>query len=165
MLSTQKLDQKTLALIYNMADCTVNISDAEGFGLSTLESLACGTPIIVNMTGGLQEQVTDGKSWFGIGIEPTSKAIIGSQDIPMIYEDRVSEEAVVKALTKMFNKTKKQRTAMGKRGRKHVLKNYNFDETMKVWDELIQEVIEVHGSWETRKNYKSWRFERIKIAA
>jgi len=65
----------------------------------------------------------------------------------------------------MFNKTKKQRTAMGKRGRKHVLKNYNFDETMKVWDELMQEVIETNGSWDTRKNYKSWRFERIKIAA
>jgi len=165
MLSTQKLDQKTLALIYNMVDCTINVSDAEGFGLSTLESLACGTPIIATMTGGLQEQVTDGKSWFGIGMEPTSKAIIGSQDIPMIYEDRLSEEVVVKALIKMFNKTKKQRTAMGKRGRKHVMKNYNFDKTMQVWDELMQEVIEKNGSWDTRKNYKSWRFERIKLAA
>ena len=65
------------------------------------------------MTGGLQEQVTDGKSWFGIGIEPASKAIIGSQDIPMIYEDRVAEKDVVKALTKMFNKTKKQRDCHG----------------------------------------------------
>ena len=165
MLSTQKLDQKTLALIYNMADCTINVSDAEGFGLSTMESLACGTPIIVNMTGGLQEQVTDGKSWFGIGMEPTSKAIIGSQDIPMIYEDRLSEEIVVKALVKMFNKTKKQRDAMGARGRKYVMKNYNFDKTMEVWDELMQEIIETNGSWDTRKNYKSWRFERIKVAA
>ena len=57
-----------LAMMYNMADCTINISDAEGFGLATLESLACGTPIIVNMTGGLQEQVTDGENWFGIGL-------------------------------------------------------------------------------------------------
>ena len=38
-----------------MSDVTVNISDAEGFGLATLESLSCATPIIVNMTGGLQE--------------------------------------------------------------------------------------------------------------
>ena len=38
--------------------CTVGISDAEGFGLSTFESLACETPIVVTMTGGLQEQVT-----------------------------------------------------------------------------------------------------------
>ena len=65
--STQKVDFLHMASMYNMADVTVNISDAEGFGLSTLESLACGTPIIVNMTGGLQDQVTDGKEWFGVG--------------------------------------------------------------------------------------------------
>jgi len=66
MFSTQKLDFPQLAAMYNMVDITVNISDAEGFGLSTLESLSCGTPIIVNMTGGLQEQVTDGEEWFGM---------------------------------------------------------------------------------------------------
>ena len=86
-----------------MADCTINISDAEGFGLATLESLACGTPIVVNMTGGLQEQVTDGEEWFGIGLEPISKAVIGSQEIPWIYEDRLNKEQVVEAMVKIFN--------------------------------------------------------------
>ena len=38
-------------MMYNMADVTVSISDAEGFGLSIAESLACQTPCIVNMTG------------------------------------------------------------------------------------------------------------------
>ena len=76
LFSTEKVNMNRLAMLYNFVDCTVNISDAEGFGLATLESLSCGTPIIVNMTGGLQEQVTDGKSWFGIGLEPDSKAII-----------------------------------------------------------------------------------------
>ena len=52
-LSTNKVSPQELASIYRMADYTINISDAEGFGLSTLESLSCGTPIIVNMTGGL----------------------------------------------------------------------------------------------------------------
>jgi glycosyltransferase involved in cell wall biosynthesis len=47
-LSKDKIDQQDeLAVMYNMADCTINISDAEGFGLATLESLSCGTPIIV----------------------------------------------------------------------------------------------------------------------
>ena len=68
LLSTQKVPPEELALLYNLADYTLNISDAEGFGLSTLESLSCGTPIIVNMTGGLQEQVTNGKQWFGWAI-------------------------------------------------------------------------------------------------
>ncbi len=59
LLSTAKVEPGRLAIMYNMADFTINISDAEGFGLATLESLSCGTPIIVNMTGGLQEQVTE----------------------------------------------------------------------------------------------------------
>ena len=68
LFSRNKVSPQELAAYYNMADCTINISDAEGFGLATLESLACQTPIIVSMTGGLQEQVTDGEKWFGWGI-------------------------------------------------------------------------------------------------
>ena len=67
LLSTNKIESDKLANIYRAADFTVNISDAEGFGLATLESLSCGTPIIVNMTGGLQEQVTNGSEWFWMG--------------------------------------------------------------------------------------------------
>jgi glycosyltransferase involved in cell wall biosynthesis len=73
LLSTDKVQHADLASMYNMVDCTINISDAEGFGLGTLESLSCGTPIIVNMTGGLQEQITDGTEWFGFPIFPSSK--------------------------------------------------------------------------------------------
>ena len=54
LLSTQKMPPDDLANLYDAVDCTINISDAEGFGLATLESLACETPIIVTMTGGLQ---------------------------------------------------------------------------------------------------------------
>ena len=117
MFSRQKVDSNVLSLMYNMADCTINISDAEGFGLGTLESLSCETPIIVNMTGGLQEQVTDGENWFGVGLEPTSKAVIGSQDIPYIHEDRLSEEAVVGAMLKIYNMSKKEREELGRKGR------------------------------------------------
>ena len=48
-------------MLYNSVDCTINISDAEGFGLATLESLSCGVPIIVNMTGGLQQHSGRGR--------------------------------------------------------------------------------------------------------
>jgi len=162
LFSTQKVDSQTLAKMYNIADCTINISDAEGFGLSTLESLACETPIIVNMTGGLQEQVTDGKNWFGVGIQPTSKAIIGSQTIPYIYEDRLSKEVVVDALLKIYNMPREELAKIGKMGREYVLKNYNFDNFGKQWDETFTMIREKYGSWETRKNYKSWHCKEIK---
>jgi len=161
MLSTKKIPPEALATMYNMVDCTINISDAEGFGLSTLESLSCETPIVVNMTGGLQEQVTDGKKWFGIGIEPSSKAIIGSQTVPYIYEDRISKEDFINALHTMYKKTNKQRQKLGKDGRKHLNKNYNFEKNMKRWADEILSISERYGSWDNRKGYKSWEIKEI----
>ena len=161
LFSREKLHPENLAAMYNMVDCTINISDAEGFGLGTLESLACGTPIIVNMTGGLQEQVTDGEEWFGVGLEPTSKAIVGSQEVPFIYEDRLSKEPVVQALYEMWSKTKKQRKEIGLKGRKHVEKNYNFDNFIKAWDEIFTKVHKEQGSWETRNRKQNWTLEEV----
>ncbi len=160
-LSRNKVDPEHLSVMYNIADCTISVSDAEGFGLATLESLACETPIVVTMTGGLQEQVTDGKNWFGIGLEPTSKAIIGSQEIPFIYEDRLSQEVVVDALKKIHDMSKEERAKLGKAGREHVLKNYSPEKYAKEWEQLFDEVVERHGSWDTRKGYKAWELIEV----
>jgi glycosyltransferase involved in cell wall biosynthesis len=156
LISKEKVPPQNLASMYNIADVTVNVSDAEGFGLATLESLSCGTPIIVTMTGGLQEQVTDGDEWFGIGIEPSSKALIGSQQVPYIYEDRISEEDFVNALTKIYSMSRAERKAMGEKGREHVIKNYNFEDFKNTWVDTILNLHERCGSWDTRKEYKPW---------
>lgn len=155
--STTKVDPMQLAGLYNMADCTINISDAEGFGLATLESLSCETPIIVNMTGGLQEQVTDGEDWFGIGIEPSSKAVIGSMACPFIYEDRLDKEDFINACVEMYSKSEEDRRELGRKGREHVVKNYNFKDFKSAWVKCMLDLHEEHGSWETRKNYTKWR--------
>jgi glycosyltransferase involved in cell wall biosynthesis len=142
MLSTDKLPPEHLAAIYNAVDCTINISDAEGFGLGTLESLSCGTPIIVNMTGGMQEQVTNGTEWFGIGMPPISKTLIGSQNVPYIYEDRLSKDQVVNSLFKMYSMGPESRQVMGTLGRKHVENNYSFTGFKQKWVDLMLEIFE-----------------------
>ena len=160
-VSTEKYPLDGLAKLYNMIDCTINLSDAEGFGLATFESLACGSPIIVTMTGGLQEQVTNGEEWFGVGIEPASKAVIGSQEVPWIYEDRVAKEDFIAALHKMYNMSREERRELGLRGTEHVTKNYNFEKFCDSWDKLLTEVHEKYGSWDTRKGYANWRLMEI----
>jgi len=160
-LSKEKYPLEALAGLYNMADCTINISDAEGFGLATFESLACGTPIIVNMTGGLQEQVTNGEEWFGIGIEPASKAVIGSQEVPFIYEDRISKNDFKAALHKIYNMSREERREIGLRGTEHITKNYNFKTFCDSWDKFFTGIHEKCGSWDTRKNYSNWRLMEI----
>jgi glycosyltransferase involved in cell wall biosynthesis len=161
LLSTEKVSATDLALMYNAADFTINISDAEGFGLGTLESLACGTPIIVNMTGGLQEQVTNGKNWFGWGIQPASKSVIGSLQVPYIYEDRISQSDFTKTLEKAIKLSKTKYDVMSKAGMQHVKENYNFEQYEKNWVETMDEVIEKHGSWDTRVGYERWHLLEV----
>ena len=162
MISTQKVPPQNLNVIYNMVDCTINISDAEGFGLATLESLSTETPIIVNMTGGLQEQVTDGENWFGVGIEPSSRAVIGSQDVPYIYEDRLNKDDFVNALLKIYNMTSEEREELGRMGKQHVKTNYNFNDFEERWVTLVDQIIDEHGSWDNRRIYKPYCFTEIK---
>lgn len=161
LLSTEKISQHDLSLMYNAADYTINISDAEGFGLATLESLSCGTPIIVNMTGGLQEQVTNGKDWFGWGIQPDSKSVIGSLEVPYIYEDRISQKDFESTLNKALKASPKAYKKMSEAGIKHVRENYNFDTFEKQWIDLIDKVVKEKGSWETRKEYSTWSIKEV----
>jgi len=156
LFSTAKIEAKDLATVYNMVDCTINISDAEGFGLATLESLACETPIIVTLTGGMKDQITDGENLFGIGLEPVSKAIIGSQNVPYIYEDRLSEEVVVNGMLEMYNKTAEERAEIGRLGREYTMKQFNFDEFVERWDTLMMDIYNNKGSWENRQGYQSY---------
>ena len=161
LLSTNKVSPEELAALYNVADFTINISDAEGFGLSTLESLSCGTPIIVNMTGGLQEQVTNGTDWFGWGIEPASKSVIGSLEVPYIYEDRISQKDFTETLKKAIKVNSKTYKKMSIKGREHIENNYSFENYKKRWVSLMDDVIERHGSWENRKLYNRWHFMEV----
>jgi len=160
--STAKLPATSMSMLYNAADCTISVSDAEGFGLATLESLACATPIIATKTGGLQQQLTDGERQFGISLEPASRAVIGSQEIPYIYEDRLNKDDVINALVSMYEMPKEERQKMGDDARQHVLEKYSLEVYAKRWEEVLDHIIEKHGSWETRKNYSHWSLGEVK---
>lgn len=162
LLSVNKMPPADLAKLYNCMDCTVCASDAEGFGLSIMESLSCEVPVITTMTGGPQEQITDGKEFFGVGIEPSSRAIIGSQEVPWIYEDRIDGEDFINALLKIYNMSKEEREELGKKGRDHIMNNYSMNQFREHWVKIFDDAIEKYGSWENRKNYQSWELMEIK---
>ncbi|MEM2261526.1 MAG: glycosyltransferase family 4 protein [Ignisphaera sp.] len=46
-----------LVKIYNMADIYVSLSSVEGFGLSVLEAMACGLPIVAWNTGAISQLI------------------------------------------------------------------------------------------------------------
>jgi glycosyltransferase involved in cell wall biosynthesis len=56
IFDTGRWNEIELNYLYNIADVTINVASNEGFGLATAESIMAGTPIIVNVTGGMQDQ-------------------------------------------------------------------------------------------------------------
>jgi glycosyltransferase involved in cell wall biosynthesis len=162
VFSERKMTEPDLAKIYNGVDCVVSISDAEGFGLSMLEAKACEKPIIATRIGGMAQQLFDDDgNMLGYAIEPCSNAVIGSQQIPFIYEARTCEKDVVAALEHIFSLSQEERDEIGRLARADVMKNYSLDYYGKRWDEVLQRVHDQYGSWDTRKGYKAW--EQIEI--
>jgi glycosyltransferase involved in cell wall biosynthesis len=49
------------ALVFNAIDWTLMASDSETFGMVTLESMACGTPVIGSDSGGTKSLLNEGK--------------------------------------------------------------------------------------------------------
>lgn len=56
VFSVSKLSIEDMNHLYNAVDVIVNASSAEGFGLTTAEAIMAGTPAVVTVTGGLQDQ-------------------------------------------------------------------------------------------------------------
>ena len=49
------MDDDKMNLLFNSADVYINLASNEGFGLGSAEALTVETPVIVNVTGGLQD--------------------------------------------------------------------------------------------------------------
>ena len=148
LFSTQPQQPQTMAQFYNISDCLINISNNEGFGLSCLEALSCGKLAVVNMTGGLQDQIKDPDSgiFYGVGIEPAAKNIAGSQQIPFIYDCRVAEKDVVDALHKVYSMSPEKRDELGKKAREHTLRNFSMDNMVTKWDKAIKHYVGLNRS-------------------
>lgn len=160
--STSPLTNEQMALLYASSDWTVNISDAEGFGLSAENSLCCGTPVIITKTGGLQDQVDDGVN--GFVIEPSSRTIVGSQSVPYILEDRISEKDFLEKLHqsyKISSENPEKYKEMSENALKIIDERFNHAECMQKWVDLMLEMNEKYGSWNTRKGYKTWEARKI----
>ena len=63
---TGNVDDRTLAGLYAGAECLLHPAHFEGFGLTALEALACGTPVVAYRAGAVAEVVGDA----GLLVEP-----------------------------------------------------------------------------------------------
>lgn len=144
LFSNQRVGFKEINILHNIADFTINISFAEGFGLSTLEAMQTGTPIIAPKTGGQTRQVVDHRdgSENGFALPIEFKTLVGSQNVPYIYEDYTSIETIAEKITAMYELGKEGRKALGEKAKKYVESEFNYQKTIDLWHDTMNETIE-----------------------
>jgi len=158
--STEKLPYENMNMLHNITDCLINVSKAEGFGLSTLISLQVGKPIIALKTGGETSKVVDPLDGFqhGVAIEPCKRLLMGSQQVPYIYEDFASTQDVVSAFMTMYEMPKDQRDALGKKCIDYVDREFNIKDVISKWDSTLTKCIE---DFKKTKNNNRWTVTKI----
>jgi len=91
------VDDPTLAALYAGAECLVHAALLEGFGLTPLESLAAGTPVVGYRAGAVEEVVGDA----GLLVDPADahalgdalRRFLGSEDLARDLRSRAPGRA------------------------------------------------------------------------
>jgi glycosyltransferase involved in cell wall biosynthesis len=156
--SKDRIEFDKMNILYNISDCCINISYAEGFGLGTLEAMQAGTPIVAVKTGGLTRQVVDHRdgSENGIALPVEMKTLVGSQMVPYIYEDYVTIETAAEGLYQLFKKSPDEKNELRKKVRDYALSEFSYQKTVDDWHQTMKDTIE---NW--KNNYKRWEVKEI----
>lgn len=159
VFNLNKVPNEIMAEYYNMADCTMQLSSEEGFGLAILESLMCGTPVICSRTGGMQDQALDSETGeeFGFCIKPAARSLIGSQSTPWVWSDHVAIEDATVALQEMYNEFKKgnhKKKFAGERARESMLRRFSLEDVCKQWEDAIIQTIETFKEKQLNKEFR-----------
>ncbi|WP_276353932.1 glycosyltransferase [Cohnella caldifontis] len=104
----------------------------EGMPMVLLEASACELPIVATDVGGNREVVRDGESGYLV---------------PPSDPDRLAL-----AMERLMLRTEEERRDMGRRGREHVMGQYDIDAILSRWEGLYRDFYEAkrgarHGEW------------------
>ncbi len=175
-----KFSEAELNYLYNLADVTINLASNEGFGLATAESAMAGTPIIVNVTGGMQDQCGfrekgSGKllmeedyveigslhdrykknthAW-GDWVKPIwpVRSTTGSVPTPYIFDDRVDFLDVAPLIRDWYDMGREARKAAGLKGRKYFMGEGKLNREA-MCQALVDGMEGAFANWKPRKKY------------
>jgi glycosyltransferase involved in cell wall biosynthesis len=187
VFSGGKLDNKQMNFLYNISDVTMNLASNEGFGLGTCESLMSGTPIIVNVTGGLQDQcgfrlddkfltyedyyeietLHNWKKWenndkltHGEWVKPVwprSRALMGSIPTPYIFDDRCDWEDAGDAIKYWYDMGKEKREECGIKGHEFVMDKDVMMSAKMMGDNFIDHMETAFEKWTPREKFNIYK--------
>ena len=175
----QNFNTEYINKLYNSADVYINLASNEGFGLGSCEALHCGTPIVVNVTGGLQDQcgfknnkgeyltaddyVELGSNHRGTYLNhgewvkpvfPTNISCQGSPLTPYIFDDRCSFEDGGEALLEWYKVGPEERERCGELGIQFVKDNNIGMDAKEMCDRFIESIDTTFENWKPRKRFE-----------
>lgn len=180
IFSADRVESGFLNHLYNIADVSINMSSNEGFGLGTCESMVTGTPIIVNVTGGLQDQCgfTDEEGnyldpdkhftydWgsnhdgrykkhgeWAFPMFPSNRSIQGSPLTPYIFDDRASFEDAADRMMEVYKLSREERKRRGELGRQYALGPGQFT-AERMCELFIEHMDKGMADWKPRKKFE-----------
>ena len=170
------VEPSLLNALYNIADVTIGIGSNEGWGLSMTESVMAGTPIIANVTGGLQDQMRfedENGDWieftqefpsnhtgkykkhgvWAIPVFPSNRSIQGSVPTPYIFDDRVAFEDLAVAMKKWYETQPTFREAAGELGRTWMTGEEAKMSADYLGKNMIEYIDYIFENWKPRKPF------------
>jgi len=187
LFSHQKLDEEHLNFLYNTADVQINMASNEGFGLGTAEALMAGTPMIVNVTGGMQDQcgfklkgkhVThedydeihsfhDDRKWknnkdltwgeWCKPVWPSNRSLQGSIPTPYIFDDRCRWDDVADRLKEWYDTPKEERNESGLKGREWMLTEEVGMSCKLMCERFVHDMETGFEKWTPRKRFTLYK--------
>jgi len=171
-------DDVKMNYIYNSCDVYINLASNEGFGLGSCEALTAGTPIVVNVTGGLQDQCgfkkEDGKyltaeDYVELGsnhrgeykehgewvkpVFPSNISCQGSPMTPYIFDDRVQYEDAGEALYEWYKVGREERERCGEKGIEFVKNKMVGMDSIIMSNSFIESMETAFKKWKPRERY------------
>ena len=183
IFSNQKLEEKELNWLYNIADVQINMASNEGFGLGTAEAVMAGTPTILNVTGGLQDQcgfkikgkyvtyqdyseivsLHDDRKWkdnpdltHGEWVKPvwpSNRSLQGSIPTPYIFDDRCRWDDVADRLKEWYDTPKDERVNAGLKGREWMMTEEIGMSSKHMCDRFVHDMEQTWEKWTPRKRF------------
>ena len=100
------IPDELLAPAYQQAELFVLPSLFEPFGLTVLEAMACGRPVVASRLGGIREIITSGEN--GLLVDPRNDSEFAEAMVRLLKDSRLSQR-------------------LGQRGRRLVLEQFSWD--------------------------------------
>ena len=175
-ISSDKLSTAQMNYLYNAADGVILLSAAEGWGLALTEAMLSGTPIIANVTGGMQDQMrfTDDKGdWYTNSAEipsnhkktytecgewafpvfPKALSLVGSPKTPYIYDDRCTSEDAAEQIKALYNLSAEERKRRGVKAREWCLSEEAGFTAERMAQRVADGMDELWDTWKPRPQF------------